>query len=128
MSKKALLFSGYAALFDVADQARDTIRKGAFARSIRKRGTYLPLLSEHDPNQRIGQIELVAEDRRGLRGLIAVAAAPPWLCPNERCPALALAIAPIMPAICRRDANCSPSTCWRSAWSRIPCSPAPGSI
>jgi hypothetical protein len=67
VSKPALRFSGYAALFDVADQARDTIRKGAFARSIRKRGTNLPLLAEHDPNQRIGQIELVAEDRRGLR-------------------------------------------------------------
>ncbi len=67
MSEAALRFSGYAALFDVADQARDTIRKGAFARSIRKRGTNLPLLSEHDPNRRIGQIEWVAEDRRGLR-------------------------------------------------------------
>lgn len=67
MSEASLLLSGYAALFDVADQSRDTIRKGAFARSIKKRGDALPLLSEHDPKRRIGQVELVEEDRRGLR-------------------------------------------------------------
>ena len=60
-------FAGYAALFDRADAARDTIRAGAFARSLQQRSAPLPLYWQHRPTQRIGWIDHAAEDRRGLR-------------------------------------------------------------
>jgi uncharacterized protein len=63
--------AGYAALFDVADGARDTIRKGAFARTIAEHAQSasgpLPLYWQHKPNLRIGTVERLAEDERGLR-------------------------------------------------------------
>jgi HK97 family phage prohead protease len=59
--------AGYAALFDVADGSRDTIRPGAFARSLAGRKEPLPLLWQHKAGVRIGTVERVAEDRRGLR-------------------------------------------------------------
>jgi len=63
----ALRIAGYAALFDVADGARDTIRKGAFARTIAERKQPLPLYWQHKPALRIGTVERIAEDARGLR-------------------------------------------------------------
>ena len=63
----SLRIAGYAALFDVADRARDTIRRGAFARSLAERKVPLPLFWQHNSGQRIGTVERVAEDRRGLR-------------------------------------------------------------
>lgn len=63
----SLRFAGYAALFDRADAARDTIRAGAFARSLRQRSGPLPLYWQHRPAQRIGWIDHAAEDRCGLR-------------------------------------------------------------
>ncbi|WP_067681819.1 HK97 family phage prohead protease [Tsuneonella dongtanensis] len=60
-------FAGYAALFDKADAARDTIRKGAFARTLTERRDPLPLYWQHRPDQRIGWIRQVSEDDRGLR-------------------------------------------------------------
>lgn len=63
----ALRLAGYAALFDIADGAQDTIRKGAFARTIADRRDPFPLLWQHRPDQRIGWVELAEEDRRGLR-------------------------------------------------------------
>ena len=57
--------AGYAALFDVADGAKDTIRRGAFARTLAGRKDPLPLLWQH--RARIGTVESVSEDRRGLR-------------------------------------------------------------
>jgi HK97 family phage prohead protease len=59
--------AGYAALFDVADAARDTIRRGAFARTLAERREPLPLLWQHRAGQRIGTVEAIAEDARGLR-------------------------------------------------------------
>jgi uncharacterized protein len=59
--------AGYAALFDIADAAHDVIRQGAFARTLATRGGPLPLLWQHSPCQRIGLIEQIAEDTRGLR-------------------------------------------------------------
>ncbi|MEQ1510589.1 MAG: HK97 family phage prohead protease [Sphingopyxis sp.] len=56
-------FSGYAALFDVADRGGDIIRRGAFADA----GAPLPLLWQHDPKRRIGTVEAVREDGLGLR-------------------------------------------------------------
>lgn len=60
-------FAGYAALFDIPDADRDTIRKGAFADTLAERGEALPLLWQHRPDQRIGSVELAREDGRGLR-------------------------------------------------------------
>lgn len=62
-----LRFAGYAALFDIADAGRDTIRRGAFARTLAARKAPIPLYWQHRPDQPIGIIEHVAEDSRGLR-------------------------------------------------------------
>ncbi len=62
-----LRIAGYAALFDLPDGAQDTIRPGAFRRTLARRGEPLPLLWQHRPGQRIGWIERAEEDRRGLR-------------------------------------------------------------
>ncbi len=67
MQASAIRLAGYAALFDVPDGARDTIRPGAFRRTLAGRDEPLPLLWQHRPGQRIGWIERVEEDRRGLR-------------------------------------------------------------
>jgi HK97 family phage prohead protease len=60
-------FAGYAALFDVADAARDTIRQGAFARSLAARNAPLPLYWQHRSDRRIGTVERIAEVAHGLR-------------------------------------------------------------
>lgn len=62
-----LRFAGYAALFDIADAGRDTIRRGAFAKTLAARDRPLPLYWQHRPDQPIGVVEQAAEDARGLR-------------------------------------------------------------
>jgi HK97 family phage prohead protease len=57
-------FAGYAALFGVRDRGGDVIRPGAFA-GVGSRA--VPLLWQHDPARRIGTVEALAEDARGLR-------------------------------------------------------------
>lgn len=57
-------FAGYAALFGVRDRGGDVIRPGAFA-GVGSRA--VPLLWQHDPARRIGTVETLAEDARGLR-------------------------------------------------------------
>lgn len=57
-------FAGYAAIFDRPDQGGDIVRKGAFAHAPAKG---LPLFWQHDARQRIGMVESLAEDSRGLR-------------------------------------------------------------
>jgi uncharacterized protein len=67
--------AGYAAIFDHPDRGGDIIRKGAFARAA-KAG--LPLLWQHDRARRIGFVERVEEDARGLRVVAQMDAnAPP---------------------------------------------------
>lgn len=63
----ALRFAGYAALFGTRDAGKDVIRKGAFARTLADRRTPLPLFWQHRADQRIGWIETIAEDDKGLR-------------------------------------------------------------
>ncbi|WP_459788580.1 HK97 family phage prohead protease [Alteriqipengyuania sp. 357] len=63
----SLRIAGYAALFDIADAARDTIRRGAFAATLARNRDPLPLYWQHDPRQRIGWVEWIGEDQRGLR-------------------------------------------------------------
>ncbi|MEM1050974.1 MAG: HK97 family phage prohead protease [Pseudomonadota bacterium] len=60
-------FAGYAGLFNIPDAESDTILPGAFQASLSARKTALPLLWQHRPNQQIGEIESIAEDKRGLR-------------------------------------------------------------
>jgi HK97 family phage prohead protease len=62
-----LRFAGYAALFGKPDAGRDVIRQGAFARTLAERGDPLPLFWQHRADLRIGWVETVAEDARGLR-------------------------------------------------------------
>lgn len=59
--------AGYAALFGIPDAARDMILPGAFAATLAGRTERLPLFWQHRPSQRIGWVETVSEDDRGLR-------------------------------------------------------------
>ncbi len=67
-----LRFAGYAALFDRRDAGDDVIRKGAFARTLSMRNDPLPLYWQHRPEQRIGWVERLSEDDRGLRVIAAI--------------------------------------------------------
>lgn len=69
---RPLRFAGYAALFDRRDAGRDTIRAGAFARTLAERAGPVPLLWQHRADLRIGWIDAVAEDARGLRVVATV--------------------------------------------------------
>ena len=68
----ALKFAGYAALFDKRDAGRDTVRPGAFKRTLAERRDPLPLYWQHRPDQRIGWIEEVGEDERGLKVIASI--------------------------------------------------------
>ncbi len=57
-------FAGYAAVFDMPDRGGDIVRKGAF-KGTAKAG--IPLLWQHDQSRRIGYVESLSEDDRGLR-------------------------------------------------------------
>jgi HK97 family phage prohead protease len=60
-------FEGYASLFHREDLAGDVVLPGAFADSIRQRGSAgIKLLFQHDANQPIGVWAQLAEDARGL--------------------------------------------------------------
>lgn len=67
-----LRFAGYAALFGKRDASRDVIRSGAFARTLADRREPIPLFWQHRPDLRIGWVEQVSEDRRGLRVVAAI--------------------------------------------------------
>lgn len=61
---RGIRFAGYAAIFDRPDSGGDIVRKGAFAAApVRD----VPIFWQHDTGQRIGTIEMLKEDRRGLR-------------------------------------------------------------
>jgi len=63
-------FAGYAAIFGREDRGGDVIQSGAFSRSLARWAesrSSVPLLWQHDPHQRIGVIDMVAQDERGLR-------------------------------------------------------------
>jgi len=66
---KPLRFAGYAALFGKRDAGLDVIRPGAFARALSDRTAPFPLLWQHRQDLRIGWVEKIAEDPRGLRVL-----------------------------------------------------------
>ncbi len=66
-----LRFAGYAGIFNVPDGAKDTILPGAFRKTLAERQSGsqgpLPLYWQHRPELRIGWIESIEEDERGLR-------------------------------------------------------------
>ena len=59
------VFSGYASVWDSADSYGDVIRKGAFAKTVKRMRP--ALLWQHDSHQPIGKWTTVTEDARGLR-------------------------------------------------------------
>lgn len=62
-----LRFSGYASLFDIEDHARDVVRAGAFARSLKARGAAgVRMLFQHDAAEPVGVWDEIREDGRGL--------------------------------------------------------------
>lgn len=69
---RVLRIAGYAALFDITDAAHDTIRRGAFTATLARRVDPLPLYWQHDARQRIGWVERISEDARGLRVIAAI--------------------------------------------------------
>ncbi len=66
---KPLRFAGYAALFGKRDAGLDVIMRGAFARSLASRTSPYPLFWQHRSDLRIGWVEKIEEDVRGLRVL-----------------------------------------------------------
>lgn len=70
MSGDPLRFAGYAAVFGKRDSGGDTILPGAFAQTLAARkdaGAKLPLFWQHQPDKRIGWVDLAEEDDHGLR-------------------------------------------------------------
>ncbi|TNB47030.1 HK97 family phage prohead protease [Martelella lutilitoris] len=60
-------FSGYASLFGEVDLGKDMIERGAFSRSLQKRGAEgVRMLFQHDPSEPIGAWRKLREDGRGL--------------------------------------------------------------
>lgn len=60
-------FCGYASLFGRVDLSGDVVMPGAFARSLRLKGTAgVGMLLEHDPEAVIGRWMRIEEDERGL--------------------------------------------------------------
>ncbi len=62
--------AGYAAIFDQIDKGGDIIRYCAFDHIA----TDIPLLWQHDPQQKIGRIDYLKVDRRGLRVIASLSA------------------------------------------------------
>ena len=69
-ANRGVRFAGYAALFDKVDRGGDVVKRGAFAgvgAGAVPGAVSVPLCLQHDGNKRIGRIEMLAEDERGLR-------------------------------------------------------------
>jgi HK97 family phage prohead protease len=60
-------FDGYAATWWTVDTYGTAWKPGAFRKSIAERGARIPELAHHDPNQPIGRLTHVEEDRKGLK-------------------------------------------------------------
>ena len=60
-------FSGYASLFGEVDLGKDRVERGAFLRSLARRGAGgVRMLFQHDPAEPIGTWRAIREDGRGL--------------------------------------------------------------
>ena len=65
MGAGAIEIEGYASVFALADLAGDVVERGAFAASLRARGS-VPMLFQHDPGEPVGVWTHLREDSRGL--------------------------------------------------------------
>lgn len=68
------IFEGYASVFDAEDMGHDIVLRGAFRKTLTKRGTDgIRMLFQHDPAQPIGRWLVLEEDGYGLfvRGQLA---------------------------------------------------------
>lgn len=59
-------FAGYASVFDLTDNQRDRVMRGAFAESIKGRAREVKLLWQHDQAEPIGYFTKMFEDKHGL--------------------------------------------------------------
>ncbi len=60
-------FEGYASVFNVVDRGNDLVLPGAFAKSLKDRGSQgIKFLWQHDPKEPVGIVEEIYEDARGL--------------------------------------------------------------
>jgi HK97 family phage prohead protease len=60
-------FQGYASVFNSLDDGGDRVMPGAFAASLKRRGSDgIRLLFQHDPKEPVGTWERIAEDGFGL--------------------------------------------------------------
>ena len=60
-------FHGYASVFGRVDLGRDVVERGAFKKSLERRGPEgIRMLFQHDPAQPIGSWSQIREDDRGL--------------------------------------------------------------
>ncbi|MDB5555196.1 MAG: peptidase [Rhizobium sp.] len=67
MLGEAGAFSGYASLFGEVDLGKDRVERGAFLKSLARRGASgVRMLFQHDPAEPIGAWRVIREDGRGL--------------------------------------------------------------
>lgn len=59
-------FAGYASVFNVVDNQRDIMLRGAFARTLKDRIGEIKLLWQHQQDEPIGVFDTMFEDARGL--------------------------------------------------------------
>lgn len=59
-------FAGYASVFEVVDNQRDVMSKGAFTRTLNGRVHEIKLLWQHAQDEPIGVFDRMFEDARGL--------------------------------------------------------------
>tara|TARA_Y100001972_G_scaffold122976_1_gene169477 strand:- start:381 stop:1142 length:762 start_codon:yes stop_codon:yes gene_type:complete len=65
--KEKGMFEGYASIFGNKDLGNDVIEKGAFMRSLRRKGAKkIKMLYQHDTKEPIGVFDKVTEDQNGL--------------------------------------------------------------
>ncbi len=64
---EAGVFTGYASLFGEVDLGKDRVERGAFLKSLARRGAGgVRMLFQHDPAEPIGTWNVIREDGRGL--------------------------------------------------------------
>lgn len=59
-------FAGYASVFNVVDNQRDIIKRGAFAQTLKGRVPDVKLLWQHQQEEPIGVFDAIFEDSTGL--------------------------------------------------------------
>ncbi len=59
-------FAGYASVFDVVDNQRDLMLRGAFSKTIEGRSGSIKMLWQHQQSEPIGVFERIFEDAHGL--------------------------------------------------------------